>query len=155
MRRFRVYVDTSVIGGCFDPEFAEWSRLLFEDFRRGRLVAVVSDIVTSEVEDAPPRVRRLYAEMRTDYAEFVASGPGAIELARAYCDAGVLRERDWDDALHIAIATIAAVDALVSWNFRHVVRLDRIERVNEVNTRLGFPRIAIGSPREVTFHGED
>jgi hypothetical protein len=29
----RIYIDTSVIGGCFDIEFKEWSNLLFEEPR--------------------------------------------------------------------------------------------------------------------------
>ena len=28
----RIYIDTSVIGGCFDEEFQEWSQKLFEEF---------------------------------------------------------------------------------------------------------------------------
>ena len=33
---------------------------------------------------------------------------------------------------HIALATIAAVDALVSWNFKHIVRLQKIRLFNAV-----------------------
>jgi hypothetical protein len=33
MRTLRVYTDTSVLGGCFDPEFAPWSNGLVGDFR--------------------------------------------------------------------------------------------------------------------------
>jgi len=32
MFRPRIYVDTSVIGGCFDEEFDEYSLLLFDEF---------------------------------------------------------------------------------------------------------------------------
>ena len=31
----RTYLDTSVIGGCEDEEFAEWSKRLIEEIRRG------------------------------------------------------------------------------------------------------------------------
>jgi len=31
----RVYIDTSVVGGCFDEEFAFWSLMLFDEFRVG------------------------------------------------------------------------------------------------------------------------
>jgi hypothetical protein len=37
MKVQRVYVDTSVLGGCFDVEFATWSSGLITDFRKGRL----------------------------------------------------------------------------------------------------------------------
>ena len=56
MKAQRVYVDTSVLGGCFDPEFARWSNALIEDFRAGRLKPVISEIITAEVTDAPTEV---------------------------------------------------------------------------------------------------
>lgn len=51
-----IYVDTSVIGGCFDPEFAKWSNGLFEDFRRRNFTPVISEIVTAEISVAPDEV---------------------------------------------------------------------------------------------------
>ena len=56
------------------------------------------------------------------------------------------------DAQHIAMATVAKVDALVSWNFKHVVNLPRIHRYHTVNARFGYPTIEIRSPREVGTH---
>jgi hypothetical protein len=53
------------------------------------------------------------------------------------------------DAQHIAIATVARVDALVSWNFKHIVNLNRIHGYNSVNLRRGYPMIEIRAPREV------
>ena len=32
MKKLKVYIDTSVIGGCFDKIFQEWSNKLFEEF---------------------------------------------------------------------------------------------------------------------------
>lgn len=77
-----------------------------------------------------------------------------IDLARAYRDQRVLRERSWEDMLHVALASIARVDALVSWNFRHLVRPDRIRVFNDVNAQRGIGALVIASPREVTFYGE-
>jgi len=50
---------TSVIGGCVDNEFATWSNLLFEEFRRGIKVAVVSDLTRRELEVAPKNVQKM------------------------------------------------------------------------------------------------
>jgi hypothetical protein len=44
---------------------------------------------------------------------------------------------------------------LVSWNFRHIVRLDKIRAFNEVNAERGLSPLSIYSPREVTFYGEE
>jgi hypothetical protein len=53
MKTLRVYVDTSVIGGCFDPELAEWSNALVERFRQGKLLPILSDVIGKEIERAP------------------------------------------------------------------------------------------------------
>jgi hypothetical protein len=59
------------------------------------------------------------------------------------------------DAQHIAIATVARVDVLVSWNFRHIVNLQRIRGYNSVNLRMGYPMIEIRTPREVLADEQD
>jgi predicted nucleic acid-binding protein len=155
MRSFRVYVDTSVLGGYFDSEFAEWSRSLIRDFRLGRLKPVLSEIVATEIEPAPAHVRALHAELVRMPAEIVSVTVEAVDLVDQYARRGVLGERYRNDMLHIALATLARVDVLVSWNFRHIVRLDKIEAFNAVNRDRGLGTLNIYSPREVTFYGED
>jgi hypothetical protein len=55
----RIYIDTSVIGGCEDEEFSEWSIMLFEEFRQGIRIAVVSDLTRQELEKAPEAVKNV------------------------------------------------------------------------------------------------
>lgn len=57
--------------------------------------------------------------------------------------------------LHIALATVAEMDVLVSWNFRHIVRLDKIQQFNGINLELGYKTLAMYSPREVTTYGRE
>jgi hypothetical protein len=56
-----------------------------------------------------------------------------------------------NDALHVAIATTAGVDAIVSWNFKHIVKLDKIKRYNDINMTRGFQKLTIISPQEVVY----
>jgi predicted nucleic acid-binding protein len=154
MRRYRFYVDTSVIGGCFDPEFAEWSRLLIDDFRHRRLRAVVSDLVSTEVDLAPRAVRAQYDELVGFESELLIVTREVDDLASAYEERGVLSRRSRNDMLHVALASLARVDALVSWDFRHLVRLDNVRAFSAVNSAFGLPPITIASPPEVTFYGE-
>jgi hypothetical protein len=74
----------------------------------------------------------------------------AMDLAEAYIAAGVLTARMRADAQHIAMATVARVDVLVSWNFKHIVNLQRIHGYNSVNLRQGYPMVEIRTPREVS-----
>ena len=57
--------------------------------------------------------------------------------------------------LHIAVATVGEVDVVVSWNFKHIVRLDKIQLFNGINIELGYRPLAIYSPREVATYGRE
>ena len=72
-------------------------------------------------------------------------------LSAAYIAAGIIGRTSLDDALHVAAATVSRVDAIVSWNFKHIVRLDRIKGYNQVNLSLGYGILTIVSPKEVQF----
>lgn len=155
MKKLYIYVDTSVIGGCFDDEFKPWSDALIEDFRRQRYVAVLSDVTAAEIAPAPAFVRALHAEMLALPARLVAVDDDTVSLMRHYVERSVLGQRFMNDMLHIALATIAEVDVLVSWNFKHIVRLDKIRLFNAVNLEQGYKPLTIYSPREVISHAEE
>ena len=155
MKTLRIYVDTSVIGGCFDEEFKQWSLALVDDFRHGRYIPVISDVTAAEVQPAPAFVRRLHEEMLSFPAEIVGVTEEALSLTASYEAHSVLSARFRNDMLHIALATIADVDVLTSWNFRHIVRLDKIRLFNAVNIEQGYKPISIYSPREVISHEQE
>lgn len=151
----RIYLDTSVLGGCFDDEFKPWSDGLMEDIRQGRFRAVLSDVTGAEVLPAPPRVFELHASLLASGAEQVEVSEEALVLASAYETHGILAERLRSDMLHIALASVAEVDLLVSWNFKHIVRFDKVRLFSAVNLELGYRPLAIYSPREVTTYGAE
>ena len=155
MKISRIYVDTSVIGGCFDIEFARWSNGLFMDFKIGNYIPVVSDIVAAEIEAAPSEVLEKYAELISYNPEMLKTTDDVIELADSYIQKNILSKNFLDDARHIALATIHDVDLLVSWNFRHIVHYDKIRMFNSVNIEKGYKTIQIYSPREVTNYGDE
>lgn len=95
-----------------------------------------------------------YRELLELDAELLSLSEASDILAARYIEHGVVPPRFEADGLHIAIATVAEVDLLVSWNFRHIVRFDRIRMFNAVNREAGYKEIEIYSPREVTQHEE-
>jgi len=145
----RIYVDTSVIGGCLDVEYRIHSRRLLEWFRRGKATAVLSDLTLLELLNAPQAVRAILDDIPDANKETHSMDDEATKLARAYLAARVLTRRQWLDAQHIALAAVRRVDLLVSWNFRHIVNLRRIHGYNSVNLGRGYPILEIRSPREV------
>ena len=152
--KMRIYVDTSVIGGCLDREFSMESRRLLELVRAGRLVLVISQILLDELTMAPARVRAILESVSPEHIEFVELTLEIMALRDAYLAAGVVGPKWKEDALHVAAASATGVDAIVSWNFKHIVRLDRINAYNDVNERRGFRRLTIVTPLEVV-HGID
>ena len=76
----------------------------------------------------------------------------ALGLVAKYEAVKILGARFRADMQHIALATIAEVDALVSWNFKHIVRLEKIRLFNAVNVESGYRVLSIRSPREVTTY---
>ena len=154
MKIQRVYTDTSVIGGCFDAEFAPWSNGLMKDFRLNNFKPVVSELVSAEIEDAPEHVRTKYAallELNPDILEITEQ---VLALAETYQQRNILTPKFYDDGVHIAVASVAEVDVLVSWNFKHIVHLDKIRMFNAVNLEFGYKQLQIYSPREVTNYEE-
>jgi hypothetical protein len=104
MSLLRVYLDTSVIGGCCDVEFARWSLALLRDIRLGLLIPVFSDSTESELAEAPPDVQAVYDELHDGAHERIAETPESIGLAAKYIAEGILTEKFRDDARHIAVA---------------------------------------------------
>ena len=150
----RVYIDTSVIGGCEDEEFSKWSIQLFDEFREGLRIAVVSDLTRRELEGAPETVKQILLSLPDSNVVNVFLTEEAETLAQNYIDDGVVSARHIADAQHIAIASVQRVDVLVSWNFQQIVNLDRIRAFNSVNLKSGYPILEIRSPREV-IHEEE
>jgi hypothetical protein len=147
----RVYIDTSVIGGCFDEEFAVWSLRLFGAFHAGSKTAVVSDLTRRELEGAPKNVREILLSLPVGNVENVFLTEEAEQLASLYLKNGVIGKKHIVDAQHIAIASVQRVDVLVSWNFQQIVNLDRIHAFNAVNLKHGYSMLEIRSPREVVY----
>ncbi|MCX7010085.1 MAG: PIN domain protein [Kiritimatiellaeota bacterium] len=145
----RVYVDTSVIGGCLEDEFKEWSLRLMDEFREGRKRMVVSALTTEELEQAPDEVQAVLTNFPVENVEIFDLTPQALALAEAYVREGAVGAGCAADAQHIAAATVARVDVLVSWNFKHIVNLRRIQLYNAVNLKQGYALIDIRTPREV------
>jgi hypothetical protein len=145
----RICTDTSVLGGCEDDVFRDSSRRLLEAFVLGELTLVLSDLTLRELEAAPEAVMRVVARVPEANIELISVSTEAEELAAAYVEEGAIDANMRADALHIALAVVARVDVLVSWNFKHIVNLKRIHAYNAVNLKRGYPILEIRTPREV------
>lgn len=156
MKKPVIYLDTSVIGECFDQEFSPWSNSLIEDIRNHHFVFATSEIVALEISRAPGEVQLKYGEL-LEFCEPTICTPNdeVLDLVDAYLGHGILSEKYRNDLVHMALASIFFVDIVASWNFKHIVRYDKIVKFNAVNLELGYRQLAIHSPREVSSYGKD
>lgn len=145
----RIYIDTSVVGGVFDSEFAAASESFFSRVDSGDVTLVVSELLEAELTMAPERVREYLSGLPGQRIELIELTEEAVFLADRYIAEKVVGATSRADCQHIAIATIARVDVLVSWNFKHIVNLKRIRGYNSVNLKLGYPMLEIRTPEEV------
>ena len=155
----RLYLDTSVLGAEFDTESPERVQVTLELFDRlaaGHFGTCISPATLEEISQAPDRIRVSIEErLKTFDLEILTESVDTDRLVKAYIADGAVPEKNETDARHLAIATVHGVDALVSWNFRHMVNLMRRRRVHAVNLRLGRPLLEIVSPAELTDVEED
>ncbi len=142
----RVYIDASVVYGAPSKEFSQDSKRFWEAFRNGEFILIVSDVLIEEIEQSPAYVRTLFAALPESQIERVVSTKESDSLALQYITENVVGTSNLDDCRHIAIATICKADALVSWNFKHMIY--RRAGYNDVNETLGHPRIAIQPPKK-------
>jgi predicted nucleic acid-binding protein len=151
----RIYIDTSVFGGHFDEEFSEHTIPLFDRLKNNEFTLLFSTVTQDELENAPEKVRTLVKSIRTDSTEFLDTTEEAIDLATEYVTEKVVGQTSFADCLHIALATINRADFLVSWNFKHIVNVQRIRGYNSINIKNGYKQLEIRSPREFEKYEDD
>jgi len=148
MLRQKLYIDTSVFGGYFDEEFAEFTIPLFERLCDGEFKLLFSTVTQDELENAPQRVKDLVKQLKVENTEFVEVSEEAVDLATEYIKENVVGQTSFADCLHIALATINQADYLISWNFKHIVNVQRIRGYNAINLKNGYKLLEIRSPRD-------
>jgi predicted nucleic acid-binding protein len=149
MKLLRVYIDTSVFGGYFDDEFSVASRQFFDAVFAGQVIALVSETLAAELVRAPEHVQDLLSRTIQARSERLILTSEAIALRDAYLKGEVVTQKYADDALHVAQATLARADVIVSWNFRHLVNPSRIREFNGINLSQGYGLIIVMTPAEL------
>ena len=151
----RIYIDTSVFGGYFDEEFMEHTIPLFNRIHSGEFIILYSTVTQEELEYAPEKIQNLVREIKVEQTEFIETTDEAIDLASEYVSEKVVGKTSFADCLHIALATINRADFLISWNFKHIVNIERIRGYNSINIKKGYKQLEIRSPREFCNYEDD
>jgi len=151
----RLYIDTSVFGGYYDEEFSEFTKPLFERLQKGEFKLLFSIVTQDELTFAPGNVKQLVENIKVEDTEFIETTEESVDLANQYIMDKVVGQTSFPDCLHIALATINRADFLISWNFKHIVNVQRIRGYNAVNIKNGYKQLEIRSPRDFMKYGND
>lgn len=150
----KVYIDTSVFGGFFDKEFDKATKPFFDKIIKENIKILVSEVLELEIYRAPDLIIELYESLPIWLVEKIDLTDEVRNLADMYINEKIVGKTSRADCQHIAFATIYKTDVLVSWNFKHIVNLQRIRGYNSINFREGYQMTEIRTPNEV-FDYED
>jgi len=160
MRVPTIYLETTIFNFPFAddaPQYKADTLRLFAEIKAGKFKPFTSEYVTVELDST--RDAEKLKQMKALIADYgitvIPVSEEAERLADAYISAGVIPKRYEADALHIAAATVAGLDFIISLNFRHIVKHKTIFETEFINTREGFKRVFIHTPAEVTDHEEN
>jgi predicted nucleic acid-binding protein len=150
-KRLRLYLDTTVPIYVLALDSID-RMVITRRFMKLRFSSafemMISEVVLWEIGAAPEPKKVLLMET-VEGLPVLPMTPEADGLAAEYIRHGILPRGSINDARHVALATLNGVDALVSWNFGHLVNIRRTKGINELNQRHKLPAIEIITPEEV------
>ena len=153
MRIPKIYLETTVFNFFFAedaPEKRQDTIKLFEEIKDGSYIPYTSDAVLEELEKAAAEKFNQMFSLIGQYSMIILTVTDeAKRLADIYIKEGIIPEKYPTDALHIALATVNDLDYIVSYNFRHIVKVKTITMTESINLRENYKRIGIFSPTEV------
>jgi predicted nucleic acid-binding protein len=154
MKKLSLYLDTSVWNFYFADDAPEKQAITLEFFnqvREGRYRIFVSEIVFREIDKSSDEKKVLLLNLIAEYQpKKLEITEEILTLAEQYISEGVLPAKAVDDSIHAAIATVHGIDALISWNLKHLANLSRMRRINGVNLKQGYSnKLDLVTPMEV------
>jgi predicted nucleic acid-binding protein len=150
MNKTKIYLDTSVISYLDQtdaPAQMEITKALWKRFQYGQYKIFLSTVTIDEIARCQKEKRLILGDFLEDiiYTELQVTDE-TTRLAEKIIYEGILTQKSYDDCLHIACATLAECDIILSWNFKHLVNIKTINGVRGINMLKGYKSIDIYSP---------
>lgn len=160
MRIPTIYLETTIFNFPFAndaPQYQAEAKKLFEEIKAGKFQPFTSEYVLDELEETEDteKLKNMKALIADCRVEVLPGNDETLRLTDLYIAEGVIPAKYKTDALHIAAATVAGIDFIISLNFRHIVKHKTIIQTEIINAREGFKRVFIYTPAEVIDHEED
>lgn len=154
MKQRKLYLETSVINFLDADDVIErrdLTRKMLEMIKKDEQYEIyISDLLFKEIDRAKEeRKKELLKVLKENEFLLLSRTEESDRLGEIYVKEGLIPEKYIDDAYHIAIASMYEMHAIISWNFKHIVKMRVIELVPAVNKIHGYGEIKIYSPEEV------
>ncbi len=158
MKKLKLYLETSVWSYYYTinlPDKMEDTRLFFETVKSGKYDIYISNSVYREIYKAKDMIVSRLIELIKDHKPTELEITSEVyKMADKYIKTGALPRKSHYDAMHAAIASVYNLDALISWNYKHLANLERKNRINGINIQNGYKLIDIITPVEVKHYEE-
>jgi len=150
-----VYIETSVVSyftskPCRDLVIAgrqeitreKWPKILefFEVY--------ISALVLQEAEQGDTEAAQKRLNVMTSLPVLAITGE-VEKLASILISEGPIPDKNPEDALHIAIATVNGIDYLLTWNFAHINNAQMKSKITSIVEKHGYRCPIICSPEEL------
>lgn len=153
MKKLKLYLETSIFNFAISdqvPDYKEATLRFLDSIRQGAYEACLSEVVLREISEADKeKAAQLMSVVNSLELERLELNRDIETLSEEYIKADLIPVKYADDALHIAVASFYALDAILTWNFEHMVKFKTRKGVIAVNALLGYKPIDIITPLEV------
>lgn len=145
----KLYLDTSVPSAFFDtskPLRQLITQKWFEHDASGYEL-YISALTIEEISRLknPEKLQNIKNLLAGSNISMLDLTDEAITLGDEYMEGGAIPTTEPEDAYHIAIATVNGIETLASWNFKHIVSINPIRKIHEINLKRGYQIVEIGS----------
>lgn len=159
MKKLKLYIETSVWNFLFAddaPEKKTATERFFKEVEAGKYEIFISGVVEEEMRLAPDEKRKMLYRLIERYDPVLLEEDEEVQyLAEMYVGNGVLSKKHFNDLLHLAYASVNGMNALISWNQSHLVKMKTHDLGNATNRMHGYHDIHIRTPQEVIEIEED
>lgn len=156
MKKLKLYLETSVWSYYYSedlPYKMNDTRAFLQVVSEGKYDIYISRFVNQEINDAeePKKIQLLKLIYKFKPTELEITSE-VYKLADKYIKTHALPSSSHTDAMHVAAASVYNLDALISWNCKHLANLNRKSKINGINIQNSYKPVDIITPMEVMHY---
>ncbi|MBK7266472.1 MAG: hypothetical protein IPI12_09080 [Ignavibacteriales bacterium] len=161
MRKYKIYLDTSVINFLFADDAPEKKEVTVDFFSgvvsQNIYEIFISPIVVDEINKTRDEIKRqklldVIREFNIPLIDINSQREEIEKLAGLYINSKIIPVNKLEDALHVAIATVFEFEILLSWNYKHLANVNKERMILLINVSEGYSKpFRLITPMEVSY----